>query len=129
MRSVDLQELERYVRRADMVGVFDQPGITVLAPLDQAFTDLLANPGGEELLGDPVRLVELLERHVIDERLTEDEIFERSELVTSGGDVLAVRAEDGTIGGGRIVDPDQVTRNGSVLHVFDPLLVGALLPG
>ena len=101
----------------------------MLAPLDQAFADLLANPGGEDLLGDPVRLVELLERHVIDERLTEDEIFERSELVTIGGDVLAVDADDGTIGGGRIVGPDQVTRNGSVLHVFDPLLVGDLLPG
>ena len=128
MRSAVLRDLERYIRRADMVDVFERRGITVLAPIDQAFDDLLVNPGGQELLEDPVRLRALLERHVIDERLSERAIFERTELPSIGGDLLVVDAEAQTIDGGQIVDPDQRTANGSMLHVFDPLLLGDLVP-
>ncbi len=42
--------------------------------------------------------------------------------------MLVVDAEARTIDGGQIVDPDQRTANGSVLHVFDPVLLGDLLP-
>jgi uncharacterized surface protein with fasciclin (FAS1) repeats len=113
------------VRQAGVIDLFDRAGITVLAPIDQAFEDMASYDDGAALLADNARLTELLERHVVGEVLTADEIFARDSLATIGGDTLQVsgnRIEDSAI-----VSADHVSEDGSLLQVIDPVLVGQLL--
>ena len=47
------------------VDLLRRPDVTVLAPINQSIDDLRANPGGQDLLGDPQRLRTLVQRHVV----------------------------------------------------------------
>lgn len=98
--------------------------MTILAPTNQAWQDLRANPGGPELLADPVRLRALLLRHALVDPLTADEIFLRTEVETVSGELLPVDGTARTIEGASIVDADHANDNGAVVHVVDPVLVG-----
>ena len=129
IRAPELSELEAYVRQAGMIDLFERPGLTVLAPIDQAFRDMASYEDGAALLADNARLGVLLQRHVIVEALTAEEIFERDSLTTVGGDVLDVDGAARTIEGAQIVSADHQSSDGSLLQLIDPVLVGDLLGG
>ena len=110
-----------------MIDLFERPGLTVLAPINQAFTDLASYEDGAALLGDNARLGALLQRQVVVEALTAEEIFQRDSLTTVGGDTLAVDGSAQTIEGSRIVSADHQSSDGTLLQLVDPVLVGDLL--
>jgi uncharacterized surface protein with fasciclin (FAS1) repeats len=111
------------VKQAGLTSQMEQSGITILAPINQAWQDLRANPGGS-VLDDPAQLSALLLRHVINEALTIDQIFERSSLTTAGGATLVVDGGARTIDGAQIVNADNISADGSVTHWVDPVILG-----
>jgi len=122
--SSDHTELVGLVEQADLVAEYEAADATILAPINQAWTDLRANPGGAELLADPVRLRALLLRHVLVDPLTTDQIFALTEVETVTGELLPVDGATRTIDGATIVDGDHANANGAIVQVVDPVLVG-----
>ncbi|MEJ7719810.1 MAG: fasciclin domain-containing protein [Ilumatobacteraceae bacterium] len=114
----------RYIEDADLRDALDDPDrpLTFLAPNNDAFTAVEESPGGPELLGDPDQLQELLLRHIIDQPLSEDDLFSNDELPTAGGDVLEVNQEDRTIEDASVIDGD-LGNGGGVVHAIDLVLL------
>jgi uncharacterized surface protein with fasciclin (FAS1) repeats len=127
IRAPELAEFEASVRQAGMIDLLERPGITVLAPINQAFTDLASYEDGAALLGDNARLGQLLQRHLVVEALSAEQIFERDSLATVGGDSLAVDGGAGLIEDAAIVSSDHESGDGSIIQIIDPVLVGELL--
>ncbi len=122
--SPDLSKARRYIEDAELRDALDDPDtpLTFLAPNNDAFTAVEESPGGPELLGDRDRLQELLLRHIVDQPLSEDDLFSNDELPTAGGDVLDVDQEERTIEDASIIDGD-LGNGGGVVHAIDLVLL------
>jgi len=122
--SPDLSKARRYIEDAELRDALDDPDtpLTFLAPNNDAFTAVEESPGGPELLGDRDRLQELLLRHIVDQPLSEDDLFSNDELPTAGGDVLAVDQEERTIEDASVIDGD-LGNGGGVVHAIDLVLL------
>ena len=95
--------------------------ITIFAPSNQAIETLVAAPGGAELLADPERLRDLLLGHVVADGLDSAAVFAVDELTAANESLLAVDAENQTVGGGKLLVADVEAANG-FLHVVDRVL-------
>lgn len=81
----------------------EQNEVTILAPTDEAFGELDVRDYAE-LLTDPEELQDIVNRHIIDEVLTFDELSERTEVTTTSGQTLQVTFEEGVLEvGGAVV--------------------------
>jgi uncharacterized surface protein with fasciclin (FAS1) repeats len=121
--SPDLSRLRQLVVDADLVAELDaaEPR-TLFAPSNPAIDTLEAAPGGAELLADPVRLRDLLLRHIVLEPLTASDVFASAELTAANGDLLTVDAANRTVGGAELLVTDVEAANG-FLHVIDQVLL------
>lgn len=84
----------------------EESDVTVLAPTDEAFATLSVSEYGD-LLSDADAVRELVNRHLIDEVLTYEDLSERTEVTTVGGDVLEVTFDNGVlrVEGGVVTEP------------------------
>jgi transforming growth factor-beta-induced protein len=101
-----------------------QPGpFTLLAPTDDAFARLSPGEFGT-LLGEPERLVAVLERHIVAERVTAADLARRTTIEPMLGASLHVAF--GSYGikldGVSLIGTDLIASNG-VVHVIDAVLI------
>jgi uncharacterized surface protein with fasciclin (FAS1) repeats len=106
-----------------LVRVLKQPGpFTLFAPTDDAFVKL--SPGDfAALLRDPERLVAVLKRHIVREKVTSADLARRTTIEPVLGE--SIRVAFGAYGikldGVSVVRADLVASNG-VVHVIDAVL-------
>ncbi|MEX2628200.1 MAG: fasciclin domain-containing protein [Ilumatobacteraceae bacterium] len=124
--------LATLLREADAVDLYDDPGITIFAPTDDAFDELAADVLAE-LRTRPGLLVQFLRNHVVDEVVPLAELGRLADAAADG-DAAAIETRHGsdlelgrtdtaiTIAGASVLEGDLVSDDG-VLHVVDrPLL-------
>jgi len=122
----DLDTLVTALKAADMVAPLEGEGpFTVFAPSDEAFAglpvgklnSLLMPQNKEELAG-------ILKYHVVEGRLTADQIAEKGSLETLAGARLKVTVENGTVivNGASLTKADIGASNG-IIHVIDKVLM------
>jgi len=70
--------------------------ITILVPTDAAFTALSAKTV-TSVLTDPSEIKKVLQRHIIDEVLTFDELSKKTSVTTMSGETLPVTNENGVV--------------------------------
>lgn len=109
---------------AELRAVLEHDGpFTVFAPTDSAFEEL---PEGavSDLLADVEQLTAVLLYHVVPGTLSAEEVAERSELETAGGEMLSVTVENGDVfvNGAQVIATDVEADNG-VIHVIDGVLM------
>jgi uncharacterized surface protein with fasciclin (FAS1) repeats len=106
-----LLELTGMVVRLGEAGPF-----TLFAPNDEAFTRVNV----DEIRGDREKLVQLLDYHVIEGKITAADIARDDQLLTSSGKSLTVRREEGQqiIDNAKYVVTDIECSNG-LIHVID----------
>ena len=105
------------LKMADLADRLRKPGpFTLFAPNDEAFTKMKV----EELTREREELVALLTYHVIDGKLSADEVARSEQLLTSYGKSLSIHLEEGrpVIDNARYVATDIECANG-VIHVID----------
>ncbi|MDQ3737919.1 MAG: fasciclin domain-containing protein [Actinomycetota bacterium] len=121
--SPDLSDARDYVEQAGLRDLLDdqETPVTLLAPTNDAFDRMEERRGGSDLLDDDERLRELLERHIVEDRVLFEDLFADDELETIGGDVLAVDPDDETIEDASVLAPDVEEGNG-VVHAIDRVL-------
>ncbi len=108
---------------ADLRPALEHDGpFTVFAPTDDAFGEL---PEGAvtDLLADEEQLTAVLLYHVVPGTLSAEEVADRSELETAGGEMLSVTVEDGNVfvNGAQVITADVEAENG-VIHIIDGVL-------
>merc|ERR1711920_628972 len=108
--------------------------LTVLAPTDEAFAELLATLGAtpDELLSNTDLLTSVLTYHVIDFPVFAADLVDGAEVPTENGASLTVSLADGVTFQGigssaNVVTPD-VTACESVIHVIDSVLLPIPVP-
>src|SRR5262249_47883864 len=95
---------------------------TIFAPTDDAFTKL-ERETLEDLLENTANLEATICYHIVEGKITTDELPHRAFLRTLFGDELAVNIESGmNVNQAGIVQPNIVCRNG-VIHTIDKVLV------
>ena len=107
----------RVLEKAGLTGMLREPGpVTLFAPDDDAFKRIDV----DEIAGDREQLVALLTYHVVDGKLTAEEIARNEHLLTSSGKSLTVHLEEGAqvIDNARFVRTDIGCSNG-IIHVMD----------
>jgi len=120
------ETLVQALEAAELVETLSGDGpFTVFAPTDEAFSKL---PEGalEDLLNDRERLTRVLTHHVVDGRVTAEQVMKMSSAETLAGDALPIRVEGESVhvGDATVVQADVMASNG-VIHVIDTVL----LPG
>ena len=83
--------------RAGLAGTLQRPGpYTVFAPTDDAFAKL---PAGtvEDLLEDPEALKAILLYHVVEGKVTSDQVVGLTSADTVGGPAIAISTNDGAV--------------------------------
>jgi uncharacterized surface protein with fasciclin (FAS1) repeats len=121
----DFSTLARALQLSGLADVIENEQVTLLAPNDDAFAQLSANDL-ENLLSDLGQLQNALNRHLIDEALTWDQLRERSEVTTVNGDVLPVTVDNGTVtvGGAVVTEPAQNIRDQDItIFAIDRVLL------
>jgi uncharacterized surface protein with fasciclin (FAS1) repeats len=123
--SGSFKSLVKAVQAADLVNTLKGPGpFTVFAPTDGAFAqlpppvfrDLLKPENKEKLQG-------ILTYHVVQGRVTADDVLERKTIPTVQGQELRIDTSDGvTIEGAIFLQTDIPCSNG-VIHVIDSILL------
>ena len=102
--------------------LFDQGNITVLAPNDDAFTDINTDAAladeNSELLGA------ILQHHVVPQSVLSSELSEGTISTSAGDDVQITRDDQGNflVNGNLITDADLEAEDG-VVHIIDGLLL------
>lgn len=94
----------------------EQGPFTLFAPNDEAFTRVNV----DEISSDRENLALLLAYHIVDGKLTAEEIARDEQLMTSSGKSLTVRLEEGrqVIDNAKYVATDIECANG-IIHVID----------
>ncbi|TVR60281.1 MAG: fasciclin domain-containing protein [Gemmatimonadales bacterium] len=112
------------VEAAELTPTLQHDGpFTVFAPTDEAF-DQLPDGAVTDLLQDIEQLTAVLLYHVVPGTLSAEEVADRSELETAGGEMLTVSVENGTVfvNGAQVIATDVEADNG-VIHVVDGVLM------
>src|SRR5579864_2311409 len=132
----DFKMLMRVVEAAGLEDTLKSQGpFTVFAPTDEAFRNL---PTGtlEEWLKDPSRLRSIVTYHVIDHKITENEVHRLTEdkripsVPTVQGSSVVLKTQGSIhrnmfVNDAKVVKSDIETSNG-VIHIIDRVLVPAL---
>ena len=97
---------------------------TVFAPTDEAFAAL---PEGtlEALLADPEALKKVLLYHVVEGKVTSDQIVGMTTATSVEGSPIAISVKDGTVylnDSAKVVTADVMASNG-VIHIIDAVLL------
>lgn len=97
---------------------------TVFAPTDEAFAKL---PEGtlESLLADPEALKAILLYHVVEGKVTSDQVVDLTEATSVEGSPIAIKVMDGKVmlnDSATVVTPDVEASNG-VIHVIDTVIL------
>ena len=97
---------------------------TVFAPTDEAFAAL---PEGtlEGLLADPEALKQILLYHVVNGKVTSDQVVGLTSADSVAGPAIAIAVKDGTVylnDSAKVVTTDIETSNG-VIHVIDSVIL------
>ncbi len=121
-----LSTLAEALRNADFIDRMKGEGpITLFAPDDEAFKKL----DNSEMLADAGKLADTLSYHVVEGKLTGDEMRERDCSPTLNGKNLTIKVKHGelVVDNAKVVKTDIECTNG-VIHVIDsvfrPLLSG-----
>lgn len=125
LASGSFKSLVAAIQAADLVKTLKGKGpFTVFAPTDRAFTqlpppvfrDLLKPENKEKLQG-------ILTYHVVQGRVTADDVLERKTIPTVQGQELRIDTSDGvTIEGAILLQTDIPCSNG-VIHAIDSILL------
>jgi uncharacterized surface protein with fasciclin (FAS1) repeats len=97
---------------------------TVFAPTDEAFAAL---PEGtlESLLADPEALKKVLLYHVVEGKVTSDQVVGMTTATSVEGSPIAISVKDGTVylnDSAKVVTADVMASNG-VIHIIDAVLL------
>ena len=97
---------------------------TVFAPTDEAFAAL---PAGtlDALLADPEALKKVLLYHVVEGKVTSDQIVGMTTATSVEGSPIAISVKDGTVylnDSAKVVTVDVMASNG-VIHVIDAVIL------
>ncbi|MEA5113184.1 MAG: fasciclin domain-containing protein [Geobacteraceae bacterium] len=109
--------LAEALKNADFVDRLKGEGpITLFAPDDEAFNKL----DNSEMLADPEKLVDTLNYHIVEGKLTGEEMRERDCSPTLNGKSLAIKVKHGelVVDNAKVVKTDIECTNG-VIHVID----------
>jgi uncharacterized surface protein with fasciclin (FAS1) repeats len=113
--------LAEALKSAGLVESLKGPGpFTVFASDDNAFTRLNL----DEMLGDPKKFVEMLTYHVVERKVSGEELREIDCSPTLNGKTLAVKVKHGElfVDNGKVIKTDIECSNG-VIHVIDSVLL------
>jgi uncharacterized surface protein with fasciclin (FAS1) repeats len=113
--------LAEALKSAELVETLKGPGpFTVFAPDDKAFTRLNL----QEMMADGKKLVEMLTYHVVEKKLSEEELREIDCSPTLNGKTLAVKVKHGElfVDNGKVMKTDIECTNG-VIHVIDSVFL------
>lgn len=122
----NFQSLCKAVKAAGLVDTLKGQGpFTVFAPTDQAFSKL--DPGTIQDLLKPENketLSSILTYHVVQGKLTTEDVMKSSELQTVNGQSLSIKVEGDSvmINSAKVVDPDIDCSNG-VIHAIDSVVL------
>jgi len=96
---------------------------TVFAPSDQAFAKLPSSTV-ESLLNDSSRLKSVLNYHIVQGKLTANDLKKTTSLKTLAGENLKLEVADGRIvvNGARVTQPNIEASNG-VIHTIDSVMM------
>ena len=97
---------------------------TVFAPTDEAFAAL---PAGtlDALLADPEALKKVLLYHVVEGKVTSDQVVGMTTATSVEGSPIAISVKDGTVylnDSAKVVTADVMASNG-VIHIIDAVLL------
>jgi uncharacterized surface protein with fasciclin (FAS1) repeats len=109
------------LKSAELVETLKGPGpFTVFAPDDKAFTRLNL----QEMMADGKKLVEMLTYHVVEKKLSEEELRGIDCSPTLNGKTLAVKVKHGElfVDNGKVMKTDIECSNG-VIHVIDSVFL------
>lgn len=109
---------------ADLVKRFESTGpYTVFAPTNDAWEKLGTDRMEALMTTDSKNLRQGLLNHMVKGRLMSADLTDGQRLKSLGGPQLVVRVKDGTItvGGAKVMTPDQTAGNG-VVHVIDKVI-------
>jgi transforming growth factor-beta-induced protein len=110
---------------AELVETLQSEGpFTVFAPTDEAFAAL---PAGtlDALLADPEALKKVLLYHVVEGKVTSDQIVGMTTATSVEGSPIAISVKDGTVylnDSAKVVTADVMASNG-VIHIIDAVLL------
>ena len=110
---------------AELVETLQGEGpFTVCAPPDEAFAAL---PAGtlDALLADPEALKKVLLYHVVEGKVTSDQIVDMTTATSVEGSPIAISVKDGTVylnDSAKVVTADVMASNG-VIHIIDAVLL------
>jgi uncharacterized surface protein with fasciclin (FAS1) repeats len=110
---------------AELVETLQGEGpFTVFAPTDEAFAAL---PAGtlDALLADPEALKKVLLYHVVEGKVTSDQVVGMTTATSVEGSPIAISVKDGTVylnDSAKVVTADVMASNG-VIHIIDAVLL------
>ncbi len=111
------QTLLSLLQMADLAGTLTEPGpFTLFAPND----DACKRVNVDEITSDSANLVALLSYHILQGKITADEISRNEQLLTSSGKSLTVLLEEGhqVLDNAKYIKTDIECSNG-IIHVID----------
>lgn len=126
LRDRGLTSLATALQGVDVDDLVDTGEFTFFAPDDEAFTTIDAEELAD-LVGDPELLIDTLRNHLVDERITGSDLYERDQLESRLGETLSVESDGATVtvGGATVTEADIGVGDAGVVHVVDALI----LPG
>ena len=96
--------------------------LTVFAPTDAAFAELLANPDVAAAVEDVDFLTSVLLYHVVPGDFQAFQLAEHDSWTTLNGASLTIDGDEGTVDGANIV-VDGLSASNGVIHVIDQVLI------
>jgi uncharacterized surface protein with fasciclin (FAS1) repeats len=124
LRDVGATSAASAVEQVDVSSLTDSDEFTFFAPDDDAFRSISADELAD-LLADPGRLIDVLRNHTIPERLSAEDLAERTEVTSELGRTLPVSSSDGmiTIGDATVVTAGVIDEaEAGVVHTVDRFL-------
>jgi uncharacterized surface protein with fasciclin (FAS1) repeats len=127
LRSRGLNTLASAIETVGIENVIEGQTFTLFAPRDEAWLALDAEALGN-LLGDPQRAAEVLQSHVVNERLTSDELADRTTVTAASGRTLTVADTSPglSVDGAAVVEADIEVGDG-VVHIVDQIIAAELI--
>lgn len=121
LQDGDFTTMLQVLELSGLASEIEDRQVTILAPTDDAFGDLSADTM-TDLLANPSQVDDVLERHIIDELLTFDELSAKTSVKTLAGDTLTVTNDDGVVkvDGATVTELDEsvTADNGQDVAVF-----------
>ncbi len=123
LRDNDMESLASAVEAVDATALLGDGAFTFFAPNDDAFRELDADALAD-LLSDPAELGNVLQNHVVTERIDSAALVGMTSVQTRAGSSLSVSVDGDTVtvGDATVVNPDIDAADG-VIHMIDSVLI------